>query len=232
MATFTTRLALSKAAGTESRSTTPINANSDLIDKFMPCILVNDGVTPPTGDLYDGVLVKERTSGIIWEARKNGGGTFDKVWVRYPFMYDGGTYTAISITTNIWPNFTAAGIATTDTALCKNASSANVVSSRLVLPVKGIYDICLTASFAGNSTGNRGICMELNSSFHITAPNRNTTKEISPPPGGTSDSVNELSFSRLFLANDSIAMGVYQNSGVSLNLNFDRIRAALIEPVQ
>src|SRR6476659_5725473 len=86
MANFTTRLGLTKPTGAEARSVTPLNTNADLIDKFLPCILVNDGVTPPTGDLYDGVLVKERNSGIIWEARKNGGGTYDKIYVSYPYQ--------------------------------------------------------------------------------------------------------------------------------------------------
>src|SRR6478609_4128038 len=114
-------MGLTKPSGSEARSNVPINADFDLLDKFAPCILVNDGVTPPTGDLYDGALVKERTSGIIWEARKNGGGTFDKVYVRYPLQFRGAT-AAISYSSGTI--YQACGFSSFTGG--KNASSGNI----------------------------------------------------------------------------------------------------------
>lgn len=231
MATYTTRMGLTKPAGAEARSNIPLNTNSDLLDKFLPCILVNDGVTPPTGDLYDGALVKEKTSGIIWEARKNGGGTYDKVYVRYPFIYDGGTYTSQAVANNGWPNFITVGVATTDTAACKNSSAANISAGKFVVPVKGIYQVSLLIDYVGNATGNRGICLEVNGAYWISTPFRNTTKEV-PNVGASSDAVVDLSFPQMFSVNDTVAIGTYQNSGASLNLAQDRIRMVMIEPVQ
>src|SRR6478735_5907800 len=124
MATFTTRMGLTKPLGTEPRSVVPINANSDLLDAFMPCILVNDGVTPPTAALYDGALVKEKTSGKVWEARKNGGGTFDIVWVVYPYMFqafgNGSHATGTTPLAYGWQNYNSSA----DRA--KNSSSAQI----------------------------------------------------------------------------------------------------------
>src|ERR1700755_1205891 len=86
---FTPRLGLVKPQpGTgEPADIARINLNSDNIDKWIGAILVNDGVTPATAELFDGAVVKEKSSGKVWVAEKNVGGTFDKKWIRFPYQY-------------------------------------------------------------------------------------------------------------------------------------------------
>src|SRR6185503_6900096 len=57
-----------------------INANYDKIDQWAGTILVNDGVTPPNSALFDGAIVKEKTSGQVWVAQWNGTG-YDKKYI-------------------------------------------------------------------------------------------------------------------------------------------------------
>ena len=218
MASFTTRLGLTKPAGNEDRAVGPLNTNSDLLDKFFPYILVNDGVTPPTGDLYDGAAVKERTSGIIWEARKNGGGTYDKVYVRYPYSFAAyHNTTPVGRTTDVWPNFVDSGYNTIISALCKNSSASDLSSDKWKVPIKGIYQLLLRNGWAGSAGGVRGICLRINGTNIITGPN-NTTKEVNST-SGSSDTLVDIAIPYLLNANDLVTAGAYQRSGGTIKLN-------------
>ena len=224
MPTFTTRLGLTKPAGGEARAVGPINTNSDLFDKFMPCILVNDGVTPPTGDLYDGALVKERTSGIIWEARKNGGGTFDKYYVSYPFHFVGDSQVAA------FPTGTsgqAVGFANITTAQCINAGSGNVSGGFLVIPVTGIYTLTAYSRWDINATGQRSL------RFHVNgAADFSTTPELTVDAAAGGIPTNlAVATTRYLTKNDQIAANCWQNSGGNLLLGVSRMFVHLDRPV-
>jgi hypothetical protein len=224
MATFTTRLALTKPAGSEARSVTPLNTNADLIDKFAGCILVNDGVTPPTGDLFDGAIVKERTSGIIWEARKNGGGTFDKVYIRYPFDFaaEQGSppINAGSVTTyTTWDSL--------NTYIDgKNSSAANIAAKRFVVPVKGIYYFRFVQTWQANGAGIRAISLIRNGAG-LTG-----EFETLSVPNPSFQHENSLQFMMKCDVGDTFTSAGWQNSGGALNLDNVRTRITMIEPMQ
>jgi hypothetical protein len=198
-----------------------------LIDQWAGCILVNDGVTPATGSLFDGAIVKEKTSGIIWEARKNGGGTFDKVYVRYPAFMSmnngpvalatGGAYTAVSIGSLI---------------TAKNLSAANINgSNQFVVPVKGIWYVRMHASFVANAAGVRAVTLEYNGNVLTIGtgdPNwENVVNNVGA--GFTADCVAH----GMLVANvgTTLKPALLQNSGG--NLNYQVVTTvALIEPTQ
>lgn len=234
MASFTTRLGLTQPAGTEDRSVTPLNANAALIDKFMPCILVNDGVTPPTGDLYDGALVKERNSGIVWEARKNGGGTYDKIYVVYPYQILAYDNTVIAQGSSSYPTFTTRGYTSVTAAQAVNSSSADLVSNNWVAPVKGIYHFNMLATWAGNATGIRGMVPRVNAVNQTggggSGGDYNMNKEITP--WAATDNQLEINFTRLMGGNGTVACAIYQSSGGNLNTNIRALRVTLVNPVQ
>lgn len=222
MATYSTRMGLTKPAGGEPRQITPLNNNSDLLDKFMPCILVNDGVTPPTGDLYDGALVKERTSGIIWEARKNGGGTYDKVYVQYPFNFVG--YTAAALQSS-GTAFAVWGIATW--AQGKNSSQSNIEVgfNNFLIPIKGIYHVNWRHRWALNGTGFRAGRLQLNG----TSLNEDT--EVSYPGNASSYTGIHMTFDRVLNTGDKLNSEKWQNSGGNLEL-YVTLQVTLIQPIQ
>lgn len=222
MATYSTRMGLTKPAGGEPRSVTPLNANVDLLDKFMPCILVNDGVTPPTGDLYDGALVKERNSGIIWEARKNGGGTYDKVYVIYPFNFVGYTTAAAQ------PSGTAFSLwGVTTWAQGKNSSQSNIEVgfNNFLIPIKGIYHVNWRHRWGLNGTGFRAGRLQLNG----TSLNEDT--EVSLPGNASSYIGIHLTFDRVLNAGDKLNSEKWQNSGGNLDL-YAMLQVTLIQPIQ
>lgn len=64
-----------------------INLNMTAIDTNIGAILVNDGVAPDDASLFDGAIVKERTSGITWVAQRNNLGGYDKKYIQYPYVY-------------------------------------------------------------------------------------------------------------------------------------------------
>jgi len=227
MATYSNRMGLVKPAGSEPRSNSSIVTNADLTDKFMPCILVNDGVTPPTGDLYDGALVKEKTSGIIWEARKNGGGTFDKVYVRYPFHIEAYRATGGAIAAGSTTAHTAWGeLNGVTSAACKNASAANLSGGRFVVPIKGLWFIRLVHIWQANSAGDRALALSYNGSTitgeweQLQRPNNSFQHKIA------------LENTSIFNAGDTIGAAGWQNSGGALNIDESILRAVLIEPIQ
>lgn len=223
MATYSNRMALIKPAGSEARSNVQLNTNADLLDKFMPCILVNDGVTPPTGDLYDGALVKERTSGIIWEARKNGGGTFDKVYVRYPFQLVGQT-TGQNFGTSGATHF-ATGITSVTTAQCVNASAANVSSTKCVAPIKGLYQLAISNRWTANATGLRSLALEIGGALDITREDLRNAVSVA----FTTDC--HLSRSILLSAGQTIVGMAWQTSGGALSVD-TYTSLVMLEPIQ
>lgn len=232
MATTTTRLGLTKPSGSASPEEPVdigvINTNMDILDEFSGCILVNNGVTPSAGDLFDGAIVKERTSGIIWEARENGGGGFDKIYIRYPLHFQG--YKAAAQTVATSTSFVTMNIDSVNTSFCKNTSSSEIVSNRFVVPVKGIYTFYLRLGFAANATGERAIGFELNG---VTVPGDEYTSTMTGASAGAAVSA-KLSIVSTTLCNvgDDIGISGWQNSGGNLDTTAIFLKAALIEPIQ
>lgn len=228
MSTSTSRLGLTKPSGSaapeEDVDIDVLNDNADRIDQMIGCILVNDGVTPSTGDLFDGAIVKERTSGIIWEARQNGGGTFDKVYIRYPFFFKGtssGNQTITSAAGTVQAN-----IATFVSG--KNSSASQISSNRFVVPVKGLYSVHLSMAWTANATGQRYLHYMLNGSV-VTG---DEYAKIENATAGTQVHRQEINFTDLFAVNDTIAPGAQQTSGGNLDTIKVAVKISMIEPVQ
>lgn len=78
----TLRAGILKPSGPDQVDISVINQSFDTIDSFLGAILVNDGVTPSNSQLFDGAIVKERTSGKVWVAQKNVGGGFDQNYIQ------------------------------------------------------------------------------------------------------------------------------------------------------
>jgi hypothetical protein len=230
MSTSTTRAGLTKPSGSASPEeyvdVTVLNTNADTIDKLLGCILVNNGVTPPDADLIDGALVKEKTSGIIWEARANGSGGFDKVYVRYPCYLVGST-TAQSVATGT--TYVAIGYSTFEAG--KNASGADLVAGRFVVPIKGLWSINIRASFAANAVGQRALTFEVNSSMKNADITWLETLGTAASLGNAFDSHLHLTRTVEATAGTTLAAGVWQSSGGNLNVSHSAVYT-LIEPTQ
>ena len=114
--------------------------NWPILDKYAGGLLVNDGVTPPDNELYEGCVVQEVTSGKMWMAMKDPNtGAFVKSWLIYPWsiaVNTGGVSIPVAA-----PGATR-GFTTLMTADCINSSAADLNGSGHVkIPIDGIYTL-------------------------------------------------------------------------------------------
>lgn len=220
--TPTNRLGLTLDDGSEFIN--PGNNDFQRIDDVMPAIIVNDGVVPADSALYDGALVAEKTSGKVWMAVKNVGGTFDHQWIKYPYTY------CAYITSLPFANgaYTQWGWNTFDAVRSVNASSSQTQAgtNAWVCPVKGVYDVMVHAQFATNGVGSRGVILYING-----ATDGSSTEMVIPACGIAGFTTNvATSMRRVLAAGDVISAVFYQNSGGVLNI-YTNIAAVMISPV-
>lgn len=226
MATNTTRTALVKPDTTDPVDIAQINSNSDKIDYSLGMILVNDGASTTDINAFDGAIVREKTSGIIWEARKNGGGTFDKVYIRYPYHFEAlslaNTNCGSSTTYQDW------GWNTFYPANAKNSSAAQLNGTNFwVCPVKGIYVVTAHQAWTSNGTGFRAGALKLNGTLE-----GDNTEDIQTGNTQAGMKANcSQSFQRLFSVSDIIGLQVWQSSGGNLTV-YSHVSIDMIEPVQ
>jgi hypothetical protein len=205
----------------EPQDIAKINSNFDKVEKWGRVIWVNDGVTPPTVDLIDGATVAENTSGKIWVAKKNLGGTFDKKWIRYPYCFQGYT-TGFAIANGGWleygiQNFggTTIGAGGPGTGPV-NASAADIVASEFVVPITGIWSVKGQVKWNPNNNGVRAACFNIN---HAASAEDVNTADICNAPTGAGGS-NSISLLEQIPAGTHIAFNLFQNSGGPLVATF------------
>jgi hypothetical protein len=81
---YTPRLQLAKPDADEFQLVGVLDANYDLIDKYVGARQVAEGITPPQAELFDGALIHNKTSGTLWVAQANAAGGFDHLPVGSP----------------------------------------------------------------------------------------------------------------------------------------------------
>ena len=218
---FTPRMGLVKPQpGTgELADISKINSNMDKVDQWSGTIWVNDGVTPSTAELFDGAIVAEKTSGKVWMAQKNIGGTFDKKWIRYPWSACA-TTSGQAIGNGTWEHHgfinwggASAGVAGGGPV---NADASALSATALVVPIKGIYSGFIATQWTANTTGVRGVRVNFNNSS--VGEDVNTTDiRIATPAANT---VHKAAFQELLPAGTTIAGDFYQSSGSGLIVNY------------
>lgn len=220
MSTVTTRLGMTKQAGGEQIDVDLLNADLDLIDTNIGVLLVNAGVTPPNSSLYDGAVVKEKTTGICWIAQKNGGGGFDKAYLKYPYLAKATASATIAsaVRTTLNLGFVAGGY---------NAVSGDFVGNYWVAPVAGVYTITFIMRFQANASptvGTRGVGPLFNNAAlgetQLTAVN--TT-------GG--DIFMYVTYDFIHAVGDTHGVQVIQTSGAAMNVFLNYFHAHLKQDV-
>lgn len=125
--------------------------NWPILDKYADSLFVNDGVTPPDSDLYEGCLVAEKTSGKLWMAVKDPTtGNFIKSWVSYPFN-------VVGFYSGAFDPSGAEKVFTQDIVAQRvNSSFATDFSGgRIKVPVDGIYHWWIVSGCAGTVSNAR-----------------------------------------------------------------------------
>jgi len=133
---LTPKLKLTKESDDETID--PFAPNWPILDKYAGGLLVANGTVPPDSDLYDGCLVSELTSGKQWIARLNTGGTYDHIWLVYPWFAEVGT-PSLSVASVPFTN-TAYGFTNLWNGVNTDAATA-LVGTFLVVPIDAIYEL-------------------------------------------------------------------------------------------
>lgn len=183
-----------------------INSNFDKVDKWGHVIWVNDGVIPATADLIEGAIVAERTSGKVWIAQKNVGGTFDQKFIRYPYM------AAFIDTPGIQGLFYQEwGFSNYSQGV--NSSIAQISAGRFVCPLGGLWHFSLQMRWNGNGAGDRYMAMSINPG---PQPNTNidyTSEVVYKPNSFNGIASGQLTYTRVFSAGTVIVPCHAQSSG-------------------
>lgn len=227
---FTPRLGLVKPQpGTgEPQDVADLNSNADNIDKWAGAILVNDGVTPSTAELFDGAIVKEKTSGKVWVAQKNVGGTYDARYIRFPWQLNAFT-TSVAVGTSAWGRY---GLETYGGGSVAgggsiNSSAADIVGQFIILPAKAIYHIKFQVKWQLNASGIRSA----NINFNDTASAEDINTVNVSQANSVALATNQTTYTDMLPAGTKVSVNLNQNSGVTLNATIVAT-VSMIMPVQ
>lgn len=141
---------------------TDLPNNWNKLDKgFSGVLWVTPGTTPDSSVLFDGLLVAELGNGIVWKAKRNQAGGFDKVYIKYPWIMSATTTVPWNIQGNTGNPY---GFQDYDAAGSLNADAGLLSGGQLSLPFKGIYNWNCYFRWEndGGPGGQRSVSMALN----------------------------------------------------------------------
>jgi len=235
MSDATSRLGLILPAGGEDIDVNDINNNSLKIDKSIGAFLVNPGVIPPDADLYDGAMVAEKTTGIVWMAQKSG-----SAFIRRPFIYP---WRAAGRGQNLQtgvPNDRTMRIAQINTTLGTQINSTGALRQlqtdnfTIDLPVRGVYRVEAIMNW-GVGAGAAG-----SSDYRAITLYRLSTTTFDGHPtqrqfffggwGSTDRAVCWTEVTELYNAGESLRVGMWQQSGGGKDVGTVDLRATLLFP--
>lgn len=192
--------------------------NWPILDKYADSLLVDDGVTPPDSDLYEGCLVAEKTSGKLWMAMKDPAtGNFAKSWISYPFNtvgYYSGPFDPIS-TQKVFSSDQVA-------QRVNSTFAADYSGGKIKVPINGIYYWWVVSGVAGTVSPARiSVQGWINGSFQVDFTHN-----------GQNGNNTEYTFSdtRFFNAGDLLSFGFWKSGG-SVSAATMYMGLTLISPV-
>lgn len=196
--------------------------NWPLLDNFAGVKLVAAGVMPPTSELWDGTIVAEKSTGIIWMAHlKPDTGTYERKYLVYPWS---------AACSNA--SFTiATGVSLKDVPLTAHDSTREQnfngpTGNKIIAPVEGVYSVDGTISWTPLGVGQREMLLAFNSSNDFM---RNEDLLNAASTGNRDMSrVSEYAHMK---AGDSVTMRCWQNAGSTISNNIGYLNMELISPL-
>lgn len=188
---------------------TQINNNYDQIDRVAGCLLVANGYTPPNTDLFDGCIVREKTSGKVWMAQKNVTGGFDQLWLSYPW-FAVANFNVPTVPSDLTPR--RIGLASISASESWNAPASTLVGTgNLQIPVKGLYQVTVHCNWGNNGTGNRYIRPLDSDNF---ADDLLSVSIMTAVVGNST--IQTITTSKILQAGQLLSIAMWQTSGVNL----------------
>lgn len=197
-----------------------------LDEAYSGAVVVNPGVVPDDSVLYDGCIVSERNTGIVWRAQRNNAGAFEKKYIKYPWSISlAQAPNNFNITSpGIWG---AWGYQVFEGGSI-NANPSDLVNNRLVIPITGVYVGRDDIHWYNAGTVNHFAHTLWKNDNNGTAPTYNDWYEQTweaPVDGG--DLSTTVPINEKFNKGDTICAGVWQNSDAP-RANFHRLQLSLL----
>jgi hypothetical protein len=189
---------------------TALRPNWDRLDNTMAgAIWVADGVTPEDNLLFEGALIAEIDSGKVWRAQRNQSGVYEKKWIKYPWCCAAAQSQSIDFGANNVGDHEW-GFNYVHPPYSKNASMADLVNSRVRVPINGLYTGTGLCRFGPNAPvdGARSIKIKYNEDVDTV----NT--EVIKVPGNNANGfvICTTKFERILNAGDTVVTSVWQSS--------------------
>lgn len=195
--------------------------NWPILDAFSGVQLVDPGYSPPTSQLYDGAIVVEKNTDIIWMAKLNPDtGSFDKKWLVYPFVAY--CYGSISFTTGI----VFKDLSTTSWDATRSKNFNGPVGGKIVVPVNGVYSATGLASWDPYDAGARECLISFNG-----ADDYMRNEDFHDCNHDTSRTVTKVTEYVYLKAGDKINLRGWQTTGVTLGVVRNYLTVEMIAPL-
>lgn len=196
--------------------------NWPLLDDFAGVQLVGAGVMPPTSELWDGAIVAEKSTGIIWMAHLNANtGSYERKYLVYPWAA-----ACSSGSFNIATGVTYKDVPLTAHDSTREQNFNGPTGNKIIVPVDGVYSVDGCISWASLGTGQRDMLLAFNSTDDFMR-NEDLINAMST---GSRD-INRVSEFAYMKAGNSVTVRCWQNSGSSVNGNFGYLNMELISPL-
>lgn len=200
----------------------------DRLDQaYSGAIVVNPGVQPDDSVLYDGAIVAERGTGIIWRAQRNNAGAFEKRYIKYPWVISVAQgNNNVNSNATVWLPW---GYDTVE-ANGVNSSSGDLVNFRLVIPQTGIYVGRDMVTWSSTPSAHYAHTLWRNDN-NGTGPIYNDWYESTWPYGiDTGGLTTVVPINEKLYKGDTICAGIWQDSG-GIRSNFHRLQLSLLRLV-
>jgi len=189
---------------------------------FAGAIWVTPGTIPDNTILYDGALVAERETGKVWRAEKNVLGNFEQKWIKYPWMIMA-VRTGSSFPTGVSDH--EMGFSDVVQYMCVNSSAADLLETRIVVPIDAIYAIRIWCQWGGLG-GYRSLKLYT----ELAVDTSNTESIVGSWPHFPYPQ-NYINLTRKLQKGWRVCAGLWHNSGTD-NINYDlRMEVAVVTPL-
>lgn len=180
-----------------------------LDDVFSGAIWVSPGVVPDETTLFDGALVAELNTGIVWRAQRNmNTGIYEKKFLKYPWMITAERSAAYSTFTSA--TWKPVGFNAVVASHCVNSDMSDITGEQIVLPVDGLYRGWYFVRWDGG-TGLRAICARFSTySGQYDYFNTQVDQDSSSNP-----TYIQTVWQRYLLAGTQLNMGCYQGGATN-----------------
>lgn len=200
-----------------------LNANSDKLDLAARVLTVNPDYIPPSAELWDGRVVREKGTGKVWVAEKQTNGSFLRRWLQYPWQIRVQRPQDLAIPNDDWKEWGWTDIVTGHSI---NLLSDSLTGSTPKVPITGWYMITMEAHWPGGTSGVRGIRPLFN---HASSTFTTDAEALTAPVSGKGV-VTRSVFQAKIGAGSLLSAEYYQNSGATVNIVNSSVIITLIYP--